>query len=172
MDIGELIFLIFIALGGLSSILGGKRKKRAAQSAGKTRPRPRPPRPAQARAASTTGRDHPARRPERQDTESQMERILRDLGFDAVVVEDEPEPQAVVSSEVPPPRELPKTVSLERLDIEPEARHEKFHDRYIKPVAAPEGARVRSRAQRYVNAESLRDVVLRMEILGRPKGLL
>jgi hypothetical protein len=101
-----------------------------------------------------------------------MERILRDLGFDAVRVEDEPEPQVVVSSEVPPPREFPKAVSLERLDVEPEARHDKFHDQYIRPVEAPEGTHVRSRAQRYVNAESLRDAVLRMEILGRPKGLL
>jgi hypothetical protein len=100
-----------------------------------------------------------------------MERILRELGFDALAVEDEPEPQEVVPSEVPPPRELPKTVSLERLDVEPEARHQKFHDKYVRRAAAPEGTRVRSRAQRYVNAESLRDTVLRMEILGRPKGL-
>lgn len=170
MDIGDLIFLIFIALGGLSSILGGKKKRQAAKSAGKTRPRPRPPRPAQAREVSRTGRDHPARRQPRQP-ESQMERILRDLGFDAVAVEDEPEPQAVVSSEIPLTRELPKTVSLERLDVEREARHQKFHDKYIKPVAAPEGARVPSRAERYVNAQSLRDAVLRMEILGTPKGL-
>jgi hypothetical protein len=174
MDFGDLIFLIFIALGGLSSVLGGKKRKQAAQAAKKRPPRPPTTRPERARAVvPATSRDRPVSREPRTDTHSQMERILRELGFDAVVEDEpEPEPEETPWSEIPPERELPRAVSLEPLKVEPEARHQEFHDKYVRPIAAPkDSTQRRPRGHRYVNAASLRGAVLRMEILGPPKSL-
>ena len=183
MDFGELLLLIFVVSGLLSSLLGGKKKKKTTNRVPARQPRPR------AGAAGSTSR--PRRelpRPEPSvdpsgggPVPSQMEELLRQLGLDVGVEEEAPE----VGMEVAPPpsplvmREEPRVVSLEEqsletMDGDTTQRHERFHERYVKPLARPPrfgSRRHLSRAAILLNPTSLREAIILHEILGPPKGL-
>ncbi len=180
MDIGDLLILIFIVSGILSSLVGGKKKKQQARQL-QQRPLPRPSRP--------PSRERPRSRPSLDPSHTapvptQMEEILRQLGLEVepeteeleVAVEREFEEAARYDAVG---RELPKAVSLERpvQPVQPtvvpssEARHTKFHDEYIDAFEQTRIERPPSRAKGLLNPRSLRQAMLLREILGTPKGL-
>jgi hypothetical protein len=198
-DIGDVVFIVFIALGALSSVLGGKKKHQQALKKPARRRPPYPPLPSNPSTQQTVSDRTPPRErisPSRRTAVSQMERILRELGLDTTVPATptpaptpEPEPELI---EGRPP---PVIASLESVDIDDEARHLQFHERYMhesterawgKPadsslgmgqteVGTKSGARPsphsRPLAKRYLNPDTLRSAILLHEILGPPKGL-
>ncbi len=177
MDIGDLLILIFIVSGILSSLAGGKKKKQQSRQP-QRRPRPRPTRPPSREGV----RSRPSLDPSHSGpVPTQMEEILRQLGLE---VEPEiEEPEVVVAPEAeevarydPVGRELPRVVSLER-PAQPtvvpstEARHTAFHDEYIEAFEQTHIKRPPSRGKDLLNPQSLRQAILLREILGPPKGL-
>lgn len=196
MDIGDLIFLLLIGFGFISSLLGGGKKKR------RTPPRPPPPqRPPEAVQARSRAVD-------------QMERLLEELQLRAggpprgtagavagrdVEIEGAPDdydayaegwgspppeseavsledavPEAVSLEEIPPPpyREIlerPLPPSIRPVDAR---SHRRFHDRYVEPTGKTRGRRRSvARARKHLKAGTLREAVLLREILGPPKSL-
>lgn len=134
MEFSDLLFLIFIALGGLSSLIGGKKKKKQTAP---PKNQPRPPRPAvpgrTTRAGTPPGREL---QQARQKVSNEMDRILRELGLGGTNApptrvpppSTPPIEETGVSDEIEiyerppvprpttrplPQRELPQTVSLE-----------------------------------------------------------
>jgi hypothetical protein len=68
-----------------------------------------------------------------------------------------------------PTRDVPRVVSLEDLDIDDEARHDRFHE---KLEATRRPARVQTpKAWRFTRDEDLRHAIIMSEVLGRPRGL-
>jgi hypothetical protein len=227
MDIGDLLFLIFIAVGVLSSLLGRKKKKHPTGTAGPS-PLPAPPRPAPGRdrlaqmpgaeppeprqrvpegshppgqgrgqgrpvidpadaaAAREAGSGHPA------TPLDHFERILKELGIE----EGREAPPTPGRAAPPPPparppvpprvRDVavarpPRPAPSRRREVAPAppprpvelagARHEAFHEQYVKPLDEPARVRKRARARIRPTHTDLREAVLWREILGPPKGL-
>ncbi len=167
MDIGDILILIFIVSGLLSSLMGGKKKKQQSRSP-QSRPRPRPSRPP---SRETAGAGAGARRPRPSldpshsgPVPTQMEEILRQLGLE--VGPEIEEPEVVVEREVVRP-ELPKILSVPDAEV----RHAEFHDEYIDPFEQTRIARPPSRGKKLLNPQSLRQAMLLREILGPPKGM-
>ena len=166
MDIGDILILIFIVSGLLSSLAGGKKKKQQSRPP-QSRPRPRPSRPPSREGAGAGARAGP--RPSLDPSHSgpvptQMEEILRQLGLE--VGPEIEEPEVVVEREVVRP-ELPKILSVP----DPEVRHAEFHDEYIDPFEQTRIARPPSRGKKLLNPQSLRQAMLLREIFGPPKGM-
>ena len=177
MDIGDILVLIFIVSGILSSLAGKKKKKQSGQQ--QRRPRPRPTRPPSRervlRSSPSLDPSHTAPVP------TQMEEILQQLGLE---VEPETEElEAAVEREAEEAarydavgRELPRVVSLEKpvqrtVVPDTEARHTAFHDEYVDAFVQTSIERPTSRAKDLLNPQSLRQAMLLREILGKPKGL-
>ncbi len=177
MDIGDILILIFIVSGLLSSLAGGKKKKQQSRPP-QSRPRPRPSRPPsrEGAGAGTGVRSRPSLDPSHSGpVPTQMEEILRQLGLE--VGPEIQEPEVVVEREAVRP-ELPKVVPLERppqrtvaLDSDSEARHTEFHDEYIDAFEQTRIARPPSRGKKLLNPQSLRQAMLLREIFGPPKGM-
>lgn len=191
MDFGDVLLLIFIALGLLSSLAGGKKKKTTSRVRAQ-RPQRRP-----GAAGGTSGprRELPRRELPQLERElprlepsvdpsgggpvpSQMEEILRQLGLDVGVQEEEPEVGLEVAPPAAPPvmSEGPRVVSrqeqsLEIMDGDTPQRHERFHEQYVKPLPEIDSLRRSSRAGIRLNPTSLREAIILHEILGPPKGL-
>ncbi len=177
MDIGDILILIFIVSGILSSLASGKKKKRQSLPP-QRRPRPqssRPPSREAARSSPSLDPSHTGPVP------TQMEEILRQLGLEVepevekaeVVVE--PEVEEVPRYDVAG-RGLPRVVSLERparptVVPDTEVRHTRFHDEYIDAFEQTVIERPPSHAKEMLNPRSLREAILLREILGTPKGM-
>ncbi|MCH8256167.1 MAG: hypothetical protein IID06_12525 [Gemmatimonadetes bacterium] len=179
-DFGEILFMLLIGSGILSSILGKKKKKSPQTS----RPRPQPARqeatlperPRVPRVEPSLDPSHSGPVP------SRMEEILRQLGLEveprgeeAEVPEQAPE-IATVGERDAFGREMPRVVSLEEPSVEaivPEAekRHDEFHEEYIREFRQTRIHRAVSRGHEILNPKSLRQAILMHEILGPPKGL-
>jgi len=179
-DFGDILVFILIGSGLLSSILGGKKKKKTLPQARQGRPRPAPrarPRPAHPNA----GGPQPSLDPNHTaPVASQMEQILQQLGLQVepdVETEAPPEPEPELNVEVDAVgRVLPRAVSLEepaRPAVAPdgEERHDEFHEDYVSAYRPTRIARPSSRARGMLSRESLRQAILYHEILGPPKGL-
>ncbi len=178
MDIGDLLILIFIVSGILSSLAGKKKKQQKRQPQRPPRPRPgRPPSREGARSRPPPSLDPSHAGP----VPTQMEEILRQLGLEVepeieeleVAVEREAEEAAQYDSVR---RELPRVVSLEKpvqrtVVPDTEVRHTEFHDEYIDAFEQTRIERPPSRAKDLLNPQSLRQAMLLREILGTPKGL-
>ncbi len=177
MDIGDLLILILIVSGLLSSWAGSKKKKQQSRQP-QRRPQPRPTRPPSREGV----RSRPSLDPSHSGpVPTQMEEILRQLGLEVepeieeleVTVEREAEEAAQYDAVR---RELPRVVSLEKpvqrtVVPDTEVRHAKFHDEYIDAFAQTRIERPTSRAKDLLNPQSLRQAMLLREILGTPKGL-
>jgi len=167
-DLFQLLVALAIIFFGLLG--GGKRKKKKglpstseraessrAPSAGRRAPAPEYRAPAAEPRAPTSGRD---------DLFSEIERILRG---------QVPEERPVPPPRAPAPDEAYSLESLEgeSVEVDAEARHERFHGKYVAPlsqhpVAAPAfGTRPSARLDRI----PLRQAIIWREILGPPKGL-
>ncbi len=199
MDFGDLLILIFIAFGVLSSLFGGKKRKgklpQTSRPPGRARPVPRsrPAPPTGQRASSgaaasrrevTTTSFPPAGSSQEStpypETPSRMEEILRQLGLE---VEIEPEPGPVIPEPEPhrdydaAGRALPEAVAWggEKPEghIPPpeEERHEEFHDQFVTEFHETQIERPPSRARLRLNPQSLRDAMILHQILGPPKGM-
>ncbi len=179
-DIGNLLILIFIVSGILSSLMGKKKKQPSRQS--QRPPQPRPSRPPSRDAAGAGARTRPSLDPSHAGpVPTQMEEILRHLGLEVepeteeleVAVEREAEEAARYDAVR---RELPRVVSLEKpvqRTVVPntETRHTEFHDEYIDAFEQTSIERPTSRAKDLLNPQSLRQAMLLREILGPPKGM-
>ncbi len=172
MDIGDLLILIFIVSGILSSLMGKKKKQPSRQS--QRPPQPRPSRPPSRDAAGAGARTRPSLDPSHAGpVPTQMEEILRHLGLEVepeteeleVAVEREAEEAARYDAVR---RELPRVVSVVP---DSEVRHTEFHDEYIDAFEQTRIERPASRAKGLLNPQSLRQAMLLREILGTPKGL-
>ncbi len=183
MDIGDILILIFIVSGLLSSLAGGKKKKQQSRPP-QSRPRPRPSRPPsrEGAGAGTGVRSRPSLDPSHSGpVPTQMEEILRQLGLE--VGPEIEEPEVVVEREVEEiarhdafGREHRQIVSLERPaqpTVVPDtaARHAEFHDEYIDAFEQTRIARPPSRGKKLLNPQSLRQAMLLREIFGPPKGM-
>ncbi len=182
MDLGDLLLLIFIVTGLLSSLAGGKKKKKKTTGRVPARPQRRP-RPSAAGGTSRPRRELPHPEPSVDPSgsgpvPSQMEEILRQLGLDVGV--EEAAPEAAMETAPPPSplvtHEEPQVVSLEApsldiMDGDTSQRHERFHERYVKPLPPVDSRRRSSRAGIRLNPTSLREAIILHEILGPPKGL-
>jgi len=179
-DFGDILIFILIGSGLLSSILGGKKKKKTLPPARQGRPRPaprartRPAHPSADGPQPSLDPNHTA------PVASQMEQILRQLGLQVepdVETEAPPEPEPALNVHVDAVgRALPQAVSLEepaRPAVAPdsEERHEEFHEDYVSDYRQIRIARPTSRARRMLPRESLRQAILYHEIFGPPKGL-
>ncbi len=176
MDIGDILVVIFIVSGILSSLAGKKKKQQAGQPQRPPRPRPtRPPSREGVRSRPSLDPSHSGPVP------TQMEEILRQLGLEVepemeeleVAVEREAEEAARYDAVR---RELPRVVSLEKpvqrtVVPDAEVRHTEFHDEYIDAFEETRIERPTSRAKGLLNPQSLRQAMLLREILGTPKGL-
>ena len=180
MDIGDLVFLLILGIGFLSSLGGAKKKRRQANRQSGTPPTPRTP------VASSNA---PLARPERKSrlTEareramSQMEELLRELESGGKsptpprpreitaesndIVVDSPDLHLPPSA--PAPREMPPSVPAKRDGT----LHKVFHDKYIRPVGDPRVRLLTARSKRHLSPQSLKEAVLLREILGPPKAL-
>lgn len=165
-DLFELLVALAIIVFGLLGV-GSKKKEQQRQ---------RPERPRRPTPQSPEGRGPPE---ERDELLSEIDRILRGQVPERgpVPPPEEPEPDEAISLE---PLETDsyaaEEVSLERLEIDAEARHDRFHDKYIRPLAPHPGARRAAearapRAETHVARIPLRQAVIWREILGPPKGL-
>jgi hypothetical protein len=172
--------IIFGVLILLSTLFGGKKKKSPGArppSGPRPEPRtqPRPDLPAQ-RTMPTPQADRPrevatlplsqvAKKPE----------TFRDL-FELLQQQAEPAargPELVVEDAPPPPPPHTRTRRNESIETPVpagEARHERFHDKYVRPLEAPA---VKSPPRFVVprGPKSLKQAVVWSEILGSPKGM-
>ncbi len=180
MDFGELLFLILIGSGLLSSVLG-KKKKKLQQT---RRPRPQP---ARQRATLPESPRRPRIEPSLDPSHSgpvptRMEEILRQLGLEVERDGEELEapeqaPEiATVGERDAVGREMPRVVSLEKPYVEAivpdtEQRHAEFHEEYVRAFRQTRIQRAASRGHEILNPKSLRQAILMHEILGPPKGL-
>lgn len=180
MDFGDLVLLILIGSGLLSTLLGKKKKKLSPAR----RPHPQPDRqratlperPRVPRAEPSLDPSHSGPVP------TPMEEILRQLGLEVEqhgeqreVPEQAPE-IATVGERDAVGREMPRAVSLEEPSVEAivpdtEERHDEFHEEYVRTFRQTRIRRPVSRGHEMVNPESLRHAILMHEILGPPKGL-
>ncbi len=164
MDIGDILILIFIVSGLLSSLAGGKKKKQQSRPP-QSRPRPRPSRPPSREGAGARAGPRPSLDPSHSGpVPTQMEEILRQLGLE--VGPEIEEPEVVVEREVVRP-ERPKILSVPDTEV----RHAAFHDEYINPFEQTRIARPPSRGKKLLNPQSLRQAMLLREIFGPPKGM-
>ena len=180
MDIGDILILIFIVSGILSSLAGKKKKQQSGKP--QQRPRPRPTRPPSRErvlpSSPSLDPSHTAPVP------TQMEEILRQLGLEVepeteeleLAVEREAEEAEEAARYDAVGRELPRVVSLEKpvqrtVTPDTEVRHTAFHDEYIDAFEQTSIERPTSRAKDLLNPQSLRQAMLLREILGTPKGL-
>lgn len=179
-DFGEILFMLLIGSGILSSILGKKKKKSPQTSRPRLQPARQkatlPERPRVPRVEPSLDPSHSGPVP------SRMEEILRQLGLEV-----EPRGEEVEAPEQAPEiatvgerdafgREMPRVVSLEEPSVEaivPEAeeRHDAFHEEYIREFRQTRIQRAVSRGHEILNPKSLRQAILMHEILGPPKGL-
>ena len=178
---GEILFMLLIGSGILSSILGKKKKKSPQTS----RPRPQPARqeatlperPRVPRVEPSLDPSHSGPVP------SRMEEILRQLGLEveprgeeAEVPEQAPE-IATVGERDSFGREMPRVVSLEEPYVDeavvPDAqkRHDEFQKEYVREFRQTRIERTASRGREILNPKSLRQAILMHQILGPPKGL-
>lgn len=181
MDFGDLLFLILIGAGLLSTLLGKKKKKLPQTRRPRPQPAPRqratlPERPRVPRAEPSLDPSHSGPVP------TPMEEILRQLGLEVGRHREEPEvpeqaPEiATVGERDAVGREMPRVVSLEEPSVEAivpdtEKRHDEFHEEYVRPFRQTLIQRPVSRGHEMLNPESLRHAILMHEILGPPKGL-
>ena len=180
MDFGDILFMILIGSGLLSTLLG-KKKKKLPQT---RRPRPQP---ARERATLPESPRRPRIEPSLDPSHSgpvptRMEEILRQLGLEVEQHGEEWEaPQqapeiAAVGERDAVGREMPRVVSLEEPYVEAiapdaEERHDKFHEEYVTAFRQTRIRRAVSRGHEMLNPESLRHAILMHEILGPPKSL-
>ena len=181
MDVGDILLLIFIVFGVLSSLAGGKKKRKGVPQA-PLRPQrqPSPPRPGGATRPREVPRSEPSLDPGAGPVPTQMEGILRQLGLDVGREPEVEEPEPAVEPEAEPHsiplREEPRVVSLEEEalnlpDADREQLHSEFHQKYIRPLESVDRGSRSSRARLRLNPTSLREAILLREILGPPKGL-
>lgn len=165
MDVGDILLLIFIVFGVLSSLAGGKKKRKGVRGA--TRPREVP-------------QSEPSLDPGAGPVPTQMEEILRQLGLDVGREAEVEEPEPAVEPEAEPHsiplREEPRVVSLEEEalnlpDADREQLHSEFHQKYIRPLESVDRGSRSSRARLRLNPTTLREAIILREILGPPKGL-
>ena len=179
-DFGEILFMLLIGSGILSSILGKKKKKSPQTSRSGPQPARQkatmPERPRVPRVEPSLDPSHSGPVP------SRMEEILRQLGLEV-----EPRGEEVEAPEQAPEiatvgerdafgREMPRVVSLEEPSVEAivseaEKRHDEFHEEYIREFRQTRIQRAVSRGHEILNPKSLRQAILMHEILGPPKGL-
>ncbi len=180
MDFGDILFMILIGSGLLTSLLG-KKKKKLTQT---RRPRPQP---ARQRASLPERPRVPRVEPSLDPSHSgpvptRMEEILRQLGLEVEQHGEELEapeqaPEiATVGERDAVGREMPRVVSLEEPYVEviapdTEKRHDEFHEQYVTAFRETRIQRAVSRGHEILNPESLRHAILMHEILGPPKGL-
>lgn len=189
MDFGDLLLLIFIVFGLVSSLAGGKKKRKGvAQARARTRahpdPRPRPqpsPRdPGGTASPREAPRPEPSLDPGAGPVPTQMEQILRQLGLDVgqepEVEEPEPAVELAAEAQSIPLREEPRVVSREEAalnlpDADREQLHSEFREKYIRPLESVVRGSRSSRARLRLNPTTLREAIILREILGPPKGL-
>ena len=180
MDFGDLLLLILVGSGLLSSVLG-KKKKKLSQT------RPRSAQPARQRATLPQRPQRPIAGPSLDPSHSgpvptQMEEILRQLGLEVGRHGEEQEaPEqapdiATVAERDYVGREMPRVVSLEKPSVEAivpdtEERHDEFHKEYVTAFRKTRILRPVSRGHEMLNPQSLRHAILMHEILGPPKAL-
>jgi len=180
-DFGDLLFMLLIGSGLLSTLLG-KKKKKLPQT---RQPRPQPDRqipslperPRVPRVEPSLDPSHSGPVPTR------MEEILRQLGLEVEQHGEELEapeqaPEiATVGERDSFGREMPRVVSLEEPYVDeaivPDAqkRHDEFHEEYVTEFRQTRIQRTASRGREILNPKSLRQAILMHEILGPPKGL-
>ena len=174
------LFGIFILFG----LLSAARKKKSPPGPSPGRPRrPRtvaPPRPRVPRSptgpVARTGAQRPRTAPPTPPTparpgpESTGRGLAEEL-FDLLrgqveQIEDKP----VI---VEPPEPVAEARSLETLEPEGRASHQRFHDLYVDetPTPPPGRVEVRRRFRLGTSRQRLRDAIVMNEILGPPKGL-
>ncbi len=181
MDFGDLLFMLLIGSGLLSTLLG-KKKKKLPQT---RQPRPQPDRqipslperPRVPRVEPSLDPSHSGPVPTR------MEEILRQLGLEVEQHGEELEapeqaPEiATVGERDSFGREMPRVVSLEEpyvdeaIVLDAEKRHDAFHEEYVTEFRQTRIQRTASRGREILNPKSLRQAILMHEILGPPKGL-
>ncbi|MDH5805488.1 MAG: hypothetical protein OEZ54_09960 [Gemmatimonadota bacterium] len=189
MGFEDLIVLILVGSGLLSSVFGGKKGKAAQErKAPQTRSRQNIDRERQPNAGGTGN--------------PQMDEILRQLGFEAP---SKPKPTEAPARELQPrkassadlfePLTQPKTkvkqpshqvaarlrpepqiVSLEPVDYSTEEvrsnkRHTAFHDQFVRPVDTSSPKKKGTRIGHLLSTSSLKQGIILREILGPPKGL-
>ncbi len=180
MDFCDILFMILIGSGLLTSLLG-KKKKKVPQT---RRPRPQP---ARQRASLPERPRVPRVEPSLDPSHSgpvptRMEEILRQLGLEVEQHGEELEapeqaPEiATVGERDAVGREMPRVVSLEEPYVEviapdTEKRHDEFHEEYVTAFRQTRIKSAVSRGHEMLNPESLRHAILMHEILGPPKGL-
>lgn len=173
--------IIFAAVILLSTVFGG-RKKKAGGSPPQAPTAPRP-RPVVASATQASSREQPRHvvRDERPRLEPGKEpgsfreffELLQQQAEAAtrgepLVLEEAPEPPPQPTA--PVRRERPPAETLETLEAAGRKSHDRFHDKYIRPLEAPH----RNLPPRFILPQdpvSLKRAVIWSEILGSPKGL-
>lgn len=186
MDFGDLLLLIFIVAGLLSTLAGGKKKRKGVPQARSRLPRqPSPRLPDGATGPREVPQSEPsldpgARPVPTQPVPTQMEEILRQLGLDVgrepEVEEPEPAAEREAEPHSMPLRDEPRVVSLEEEalnlpDDDREQLHSEFHEKYIRPLDPVDRGSRSSRARIRLNPTTLREAIILREILGPPKGL-
>lgn len=179
MDIGDLIFLILLGIGFLSS-LGGAKKRRTKQGS----PRPAQPRPERHPAATSRAPDgQPSRKSRLQEARNRVKSQMQDLLRELEQQSQPPLPAPPVPGEIPQRKQVPAPASrtgplavesLEVIGDEIEIRevlHKEFHKKYMSPVSDPARRSGRPRVRRLMGHRSLREAVVLTEILGPPKSL-
>lgn len=173
MDIGDVIFLIIMGVGLLSSL--GRKKGRQVRPP--QRPRAGRPLPAEQATAQTQRKSRLAEARER--AMSQMEELLRELEGGGQTRTQLPKPppppqrlrvespDVLVPPEVVPERELPP----EEAPVRDGSLHKAFHDKYIRPVTETHVSFHEALARRHLSHRKLREAMLLKEILDRPKAL-
>jgi hypothetical protein len=157
--------VIFVAILALGLLAGRKKKRHAA-------PRPPPPRtaarrptmPAGSPSATAVRTRRPASPPGRRKT---LEETLLELLGQQL---PEPVPPAELEGHATEAVPEPEARTLESVEMSSEARHARFHERYVAAVPPPKAAEP-PRLRLSANPRSLREAVIWKAVLGRPKGL-
>ncbi len=172
------LFGVFILFGLLSA--ARKKKRPPGPSPGRPRrprtvapPRPRVPR-SPAGPVARTGAQRPRTAPPtlaRPRPETPGRGLAEEL-FDLLrgQVEQRVEDKPVI---VEPPEPVAEARSLETLEPEGRASHERFHDLYVDetPTPPPGRVEVRRRFRIGISHRRLRDAIVMNAVLGPPKGL-
>ena len=174
MQFDDILFLLVIGFGIISSLIGSKVKK-------KQTPRPQTKRPATRSSASTGPKEPGSDR--RKQVLSEMERIFQELQGGKPQT---PSPPSRPKVRPPPPEQKPKpkrvpapapvargdeAKSLETLVPAGGESHVRFHEEYISEFVGTQTKVPVARAVSHLSAKRLREAILVQEILGPPKSL-
>ncbi len=158
----DLVQLVFFGLLILFGVLSSRKKKKKPPAA-RPKPRvqqPRPARPVRERANAT------AASPGAQSRSELMQLLQGRVA--------EPTPPPVRTPPAVQPEPDVEALSLEELEPDRAARHERFHELYVKPpqpTALTRRVASFHRARLELSRKGLRRAFIMKEVLGPPKGL-